>query len=340
MGVVATHVVAGTSFITEFFASFSDVLGGRSGSYERQLANLYARAQIDLLREAEARGANWVVGFRADIDQLSGKNTQMLMITAIGTAVLAELVLDGPVPPPRARGRASAEDVAVMRRKLHLRNVLRRAEDESITISEEAWTFLADQRASDLAGQVAQLLLTSPTSCRAEIDPTLFKSALRYFRALEPDQSVEALYDALAKPASRANHDGLIELICELRLVDYQRIGEALARGGSDQRRNALQTLHHDQATYAPDDLRRVAELKDLVQTAFDETISIRETKGLLGSRKEWTCSACRGQVAEQHLRCGCGADRRGFGRSDFTPEQAAEFLQQQEQVLMAVFAA
>lgn len=40
-GVVSSHLVAGTGFLSDFVASFSDFFGGRSGSYRRQMESLY-----------------------------------------------------------------------------------------------------------------------------------------------------------------------------------------------------------------------------------------------------------------------------------------------------------
>ena len=37
---VSAHVVAGTNLFSDFFASFSDVFGGRSKTYQRQLSSI------------------------------------------------------------------------------------------------------------------------------------------------------------------------------------------------------------------------------------------------------------------------------------------------------------
>src|SRR5688572_24913483 len=77
LGVVASHVVAGTGFGSDFLASFSDFFGGRSGAYQNQLTALYSEAIGQLHRKAGQLGGNWIVGLRVDIDEVSGKGTQM-----------------------------------------------------------------------------------------------------------------------------------------------------------------------------------------------------------------------------------------------------------------------
>src|SRR3954468_24915147 len=89
LGVVASHVVAGTGIGSDFLAGFSDLFGGRSGAYQNQLASLYAEAIDQLHRKAQRLGGNWIVGLHVDIDEVSGKGMQMFMVTAMGTAVRA-----------------------------------------------------------------------------------------------------------------------------------------------------------------------------------------------------------------------------------------------------------
>lgn len=88
-GIVFGEIVSGVDFIKDLAASFSNFFGGRSGSYEDELI----QARQDAIREMEQRalqlGANAVVGVDIDYEVL-GANNGMLMVTASGTAVVAE----------------------------------------------------------------------------------------------------------------------------------------------------------------------------------------------------------------------------------------------------------
>jgi uncharacterized protein YbjQ (UPF0145 family) len=64
LGVVASHV-GWTGLGSDFMASFSDLLGGRSGAYQDQLASLYTEAIGQLHRKAQRLGGNWIVGLAA-----------------------------------------------------------------------------------------------------------------------------------------------------------------------------------------------------------------------------------------------------------------------------------
>lgn len=92
LGVVNANFVAGTDFITDFFASVSDVFGGGSGAYKSEMDRLYEKARRAITAEAKNKGADAILGYRIDFDEISGKGKSMFMISVSGTAVrLAEI---------------------------------------------------------------------------------------------------------------------------------------------------------------------------------------------------------------------------------------------------------
>jgi uncharacterized protein YbjQ (UPF0145 family) len=76
----------GANLLRDLFASVRDIVGGRSGSYERVLADARRQAIEELQAEAGALGANAVVGIDLDYEVI-GANGSMLMVSATGTAV-------------------------------------------------------------------------------------------------------------------------------------------------------------------------------------------------------------------------------------------------------------
>jgi uncharacterized protein YbjQ (UPF0145 family) len=77
----------GTNIFRDFFAGITDILGGRSGSYEKELRKAKALALEAMVEEARALGADAVVGMDLDYQQIGGSDKQMLMVAASGTAV-------------------------------------------------------------------------------------------------------------------------------------------------------------------------------------------------------------------------------------------------------------
>ncbi|MEK0082889.1 heavy metal-binding domain-containing protein [Benzoatithermus flavus] len=85
-GLVSGEAILGANVFRDFFASIRDVVGGRSGAYERVLKSARDRAVEDMVEEAKALGANAVIGVDLDYEVV-GKEGSMLMVSASGTAV-------------------------------------------------------------------------------------------------------------------------------------------------------------------------------------------------------------------------------------------------------------
>ena len=88
-GIVFGEVVSGVNFVRDLAASFSNFLGGRSGSYEEELVNARQSALREMEQRAYSMGANAVVGVDIDYEVL-GADNGMLMVTASGTAVVVQ----------------------------------------------------------------------------------------------------------------------------------------------------------------------------------------------------------------------------------------------------------
>lgn len=83
---ICTNVVVGTNVFSDFAASLSDFFGGFSGTYRNKLELIYNEAKKDLKNKAQNIGANAIVGFSVDFDEISGGGKSMFMISASGTA--------------------------------------------------------------------------------------------------------------------------------------------------------------------------------------------------------------------------------------------------------------
>lgn len=88
-GIVFGEVISGVDFVRDFTAGLSNFFGGRSGTYEEELASARETALRELEQRAVALGANAVVGVDIDYEVL-GSNNGMLMVTASGTAVVIQ----------------------------------------------------------------------------------------------------------------------------------------------------------------------------------------------------------------------------------------------------------
>jgi uncharacterized protein YbjQ (UPF0145 family) len=85
-GLVSGEAILGANVFRDFFASVRDVVGGRSGAYERVLKSARDSAVEEMVAEAKSRGADAVIGVDLDYEVI-GKEGSMLMVSASGTAV-------------------------------------------------------------------------------------------------------------------------------------------------------------------------------------------------------------------------------------------------------------
>ena len=86
LGVVAGEAVLGANIVRDFFANVRDIVGGRSGSYQKVLADGRDLAMNDMVEAAHDLGADAIVGVDIDYEGI-GQSGGMLMVSVNGTAV-------------------------------------------------------------------------------------------------------------------------------------------------------------------------------------------------------------------------------------------------------------
>lgn len=87
---ICSNIVIGTNVFSDFAASVTDFFGGRSGSYKRKLQIIYNEASKELKQKAINLGANAIVGFKVDFDEISSRDKSMFMVSVSGTACIIE----------------------------------------------------------------------------------------------------------------------------------------------------------------------------------------------------------------------------------------------------------
>ena len=89
LGIVTGEAIIGANIVKDFLAGIRDIVGGRSGAYEKALRTAREESLRDMATEARARGADAVIGVDLDYEVL-GTGNGMLMVTSSGTAVALE----------------------------------------------------------------------------------------------------------------------------------------------------------------------------------------------------------------------------------------------------------
>jgi len=87
LGVVCGEAIIGANIVSDMIAGITNVIGGRSETYESKLKTARMIALNEMAQEAKERGGNAVVGVDIDYETI---RDSMLIVCASGTAVVSE----------------------------------------------------------------------------------------------------------------------------------------------------------------------------------------------------------------------------------------------------------
>lgn len=83
-GIVTGEAIMGANIFRDFFASITDIVGGRSAAYEKELSKARDVAQNEMVAKARELGCDAIVGVDLDYEVI---RDGMLMVAVSGTAV-------------------------------------------------------------------------------------------------------------------------------------------------------------------------------------------------------------------------------------------------------------
>lgn len=86
LGIVSSESIIGANIFKDLFAGIRDIVGGRSGTYERVIDEARTNAMREMVQKAQSLGANAIIGIDLDFETV-GAGGSMLMVIATGTAV-------------------------------------------------------------------------------------------------------------------------------------------------------------------------------------------------------------------------------------------------------------
>jgi uncharacterized protein YbjQ (UPF0145 family) len=86
-GIVFGETIIGANIFKDILAGIRDIIGGRSGAYERVMMEARETSLREMKERAEQAGANAIVGVKVDYETLGAGNGMMMVVTS-GTAVV------------------------------------------------------------------------------------------------------------------------------------------------------------------------------------------------------------------------------------------------------------
>lgn len=250
LGVVTTNLVIGTNFFSDFKASFTDFFGGMSGTYRKQMDTLYQRAYDALSIKASALGANCVLGFKIDFDELSGKGTQMFMISVSGTAVKIKQAVETSQNNNASNTSVSADklNIEVFKDKWYKRN-------KAHTPWINELNFIMSNNLTDLAESLYDYFATERTTIEVRPIDEKFPTILS---TLNYDEAVEVIYKDYEN-----RHTYAYDLIKANKLFNAQKVLDILNAGNINLAISLLETEK-------PDYIREDVEVMEKILSVLD----------------------------------------------------------------------
>lgn len=329
LGPVSVHLVAGTNLFSDLLASFTDVMGGRSSTYGRQLSALYQDAVEQLQSEAVRRGADGVVGLAIDFDELNAQGKSMFMLNAVGTAV--RLVQTGERR-PREMDTLSGTELS---RLMYRQSLVEAMRAGKLQVSPEIVRYATRHRVHEIGPAV---LASAVPGWATGTDRA---SILRYFEALPDQAAQEILYDALAQPE---NHPEIAAtaraIIVELHLTDLSRVRRLLASGERRLQVEGVLTLRAKQRSYSVEDVAVLREVRDALEGIASRYRAVMARAGIFrqGEKEVLECE-CGGKVESAEETCpACYRDQYGFPVGDFNLPLARAEVAAQMRALASLF--
>jgi uncharacterized protein YbjQ (UPF0145 family) len=333
---VSAHIVAGTNLFNDFLGGLSDVFGGRSQTYQRQLVSLYNEAIERVKFAAYEIGANCIVGLSVDMDEISGKGKSMFMLTAVGTAVILEKENSEKTSLPKSIEKF--ENVAVDRvNELRTKKaIIEKANSGTLTLNEEIWSFITSNQVDEVFPYLLKSLSTILVNeTNTEASENFYKLLVSYTDALPENKKLELLYDTIANETNERLIFKLAKIIKELNLFDFKKSLELLESDNFQAKKIGLRIVTYDKPFYNKQDIADLQTIKDYIQNNFGERGKRTIKKQLLSSKEKevWTCEC--GKVNEMGEYCtNCNQDIYGFKSNEVKPLGAELYIEQKIELI------
>jgi uncharacterized protein YbjQ (UPF0145 family) len=324
---ISAHVVAGTNFFSDFFASFSDVFGGRSQTYQKQLSSIYSEVIETLKRTAHEIGANCIIGLSIDLDEISGKGKSMFMITATGTAVIIENISKI----QKNDNNDEKFDLLTIEKLNELRNrkkIIQLCSDKMIDLNDANWDFITNNSVYEVANDIIQIVSHKYETIFDDTERNkLYVKLLNYIASLPESKRIDILFEYLMSNKSPNFTLKLYKLINDLGLFDDKKIEKYLLDEDEAVRRKALQIVSLDKLFYIKEDIKMYENLVKIIENQFPIVAQFSSQKKLLSSKEieVWACICGSKNEKEEKYCSKCKRDIYGFYSGRINPIMAIE---------------
>ncbi|MBR4794495.1 MAG: YbjQ family protein [Bacteroidaceae bacterium] len=307
LDVVNINIVIGTNFFSDFAASFTDVFGGNSETYQNKMNQMYENAKSELTKKAKRIGGNAIIGLRVDFDEISGKGKSMFMLSASGTACIVDMN-NNQVEITEQYQIVSHNSLMLELRK---DKILENLQSQKFELSEDDWNYLFEYPSKD----IIELLICSFYPDMMSADKRKTETLVKTLDYEDACQLVYPLYmkTSIKKDSVGNEYDESLyyeKIIRNCNLFDPQYILNLIDENVT----KAVSILNTDKQFYNVDDLKamksicqRLDNLPNLGEISTGKT-------GMFSKEKElYICRNGHKTVKSLEFCTTCGENIKGL---------------------------
>ncbi len=335
---ISAHIVAGTNLFSDFLGGLTDVFGGRSSSYQKQLNSLCDEAIESIKFNAAEIGANCVIGLKVDMDEISGKGKSMFMLSAIGTAVIIEK--EQKVNPTFESNQKpefiTIEKINILKRKKEL---IKDAMSDDFRFEEKTWEFITSNQIEEIFPLILKYFPISMVELTPSVEPAFYKNIISYIEAFDGSKKIKLLYDKIEEEEEMKVILFLSNIIKKLGVYNFERTMGLLNNKDLKKQKIGLRIARYDKSFYEKQDVENYIKMRDLIINSFKERgeKSTKIKKSLLSSKEQevWICECGTTNDLEKSKYCGkCYNDIYGFELADVKPYDVINFINQRIELI------
>ncbi|WP_163631193.1 YbjQ family protein [Paludibacter sp. 221] len=307
---ISTNVVVGTNFFSDFGASFTDIFGGFSNTYQNKLQRIYKIAISNLKEEAFRLGANAIVSLKVDFDEISGKGKSMFMVSAVGMAVSVKYTKTDLSQLELGSTQISFNQ---LEKEITKRLIVKQLEKGELPTKEQ-WVYLMSNPIDEIIQDLLKnyLELSDNHEYLDERKKLLQENFAEYIKQTNPDIAINTLYSNISLHFKK-----IWNLLNRTNLFSPQNILNLIEENNL---KIAIKCLAIKKEFYTKEDLLLMKKIIDHIDSLPD-TGKIEFSKdGLLSKEKErYICQDGHKNNLEFKfcLGDGCGVNIKGLKEDD-----------------------
>lgn len=327
LGVINASIVVGTNLFSDFFAGLSDIFGGTSKTYQKQLQNLYSFVLEELIGKAKLLHADAIVGLQIDFDELSAQNKSMFMMNAVGTAVKTLRTSDhfNHKVPNQVLDRESFENIQII-------SQIRGKITSGIVLDDDEIRFMLSNRISGCEDYFYKRLFSNVSNYGYSTNDYTFDLDMlkNYIGLFSVPEKIKMIYPYLEQYSNQS--DFFLELLKELHILDYAYIKRAINSRDMESQLLALKLIGISNESYTQENI------SDYMEIASQIRANIPYNYEEEAPQKKWTCFCGKTNPPDRQYCTKCSKDMFGFTEKDINPKQAIEGIQETIMILESYF--